>query len=217
MWVNNQAWNPEYNISQSGALTRCTNYLPSIPTSSVVLCKWNGTTIYSGGGKQVVTQTNSGSTSSGSTSTLNATTTKKLTSSDIVVKKLDTENTTRTTQKIRYSITNNSSSDIVVYNHQFGFENPSSDTQDFSKVRFVGAFGTDNTYLAEKVGSNLTFVNQVGIKRGETKIFLFDAYASGVDSIHFYIDLISMYITDNNGTTISVAPQLRYKSSIYNK
>ena len=57
----------------------------------------------------------------------------------------------------------------------------------------------------------------MGIKRGETKIFLFDVYASGVDSIHFYIDLISMYITDNNGTTISVAPQLRYKSSIYNK
>ncbi len=69
MWVNNQAWNPEYNISQSGALTKCTNYLPSIPTSSVVLCKWNGTTIYSGGGKQVVIQTNSGSTSSGSTRT----------------------------------------------------------------------------------------------------------------------------------------------------
>ncbi|MFO0764003.1 MAG: hypothetical protein U0518_04080 [Candidatus Gracilibacteria bacterium] len=66
MWVNNQAWNPEYNISESGALTRCTNYLPSIPTSSVVLCKWNGTTIYSGGGTKTVANTNTGSTSTGS-------------------------------------------------------------------------------------------------------------------------------------------------------
>ena len=48
--VNNQARNPEYNISRSEALTKCIGYLPSIPVSSIVLCKWNGTTIYTGNG-----------------------------------------------------------------------------------------------------------------------------------------------------------------------
>lgn len=68
VYINNKRSTLLDSITKQAATEYCETIKTTTPSTQTLICRWNDITIYTGNGKQVITQTNSGSTSTGVTS-----------------------------------------------------------------------------------------------------------------------------------------------------